>query len=201
MRAIIVALISACATTPPPPAGGPRGLHASDHLDEAHAHDQVAKHRFAGHEDDDVQPWTRHWDTRHDDEQAAAVHRSQAADLQAAYEQACKGRTLAQASASPLERSIGGYATATTVVFYLDRRIRSPDRLLADLACHRAWMMLAPEDDKDDPLDLPGLVIDANGGVDGIAVSISARDPEIVAELLRRSAHLLEHDRPRADVR
>lgn len=198
MRAFIVALISACASTPPTPAGGPRGLRASDHLDEAHAHDQVAKHRFVGHEEDDAEPWTRHWDTRHDNEQAAAVHRSQAAELQAAYERACRGRTLAQASVSPLERSSGGYATATTAVFYLDRAIRSPDLLIAALACHRAWMMLAPEDDKDDPLDLPDLVIDASGGVDGIAVSISARDPDVVAELLRRSAHLRERLRPGA---
>lgn len=170
-------------------------------MDEARVHDELARRRFAGH-DDNGGPWVRHWDTAHDNEQAAAVHRSHAAELRAAYEQACKDRTPAEASISPLDRyGIGGRATSSTVVFYLDPKAGPPDRLLADLECHRAWMMLAPEDDAADPLDLPGLVIDANGDFDGITVSIRTRDPETAGELQRRSTHLVERGRPRADLR
>lgn len=201
MRAIVILLISACASAPPPPSGGPRGLHATEHIDEARAHDELAKHRFAGHEENGG-PWVRHWDTAVENEQAATVHRSHAATLRAAYEQACKDRTPAEASVSPLERfGIGGAVTASAVVVYLDAKAGPPDRLLADLECHRAWMMLAPEDDDADPLDLPGLVVDANGDVDGITVSIATRDPSYAGELRRRAAHLLERHRPGADVR
>ncbi len=169
-------------------------------MEQARVHDELARHRFVGHEEDGG-PWVRHWDTATENEQAASVHRSHAEELRAAYEQACKDRTPAVASISPLDRyGIGGSASSSTVVFYLDPSAGPPDRLLADLECHRAWMMLAPGDDADDPLDLPGLVIDAKGDVDGITVSIGARDPEIVGELQRRAAHLLERRPPRVDL-
>ena len=201
MRTVACLLIAACASTPAAPTGGPRGLRASEHLDEAHAHDELARHRFAGREEDGG-PWVRHWDTASENEQAAVVHRSKAATLRAAYEEACRARTPAEASISPLDRyAIGGTASSTVVVFYLDASAGPPERLLASLQCHRAWMMLAPEEDRADPLDLPGLVIDANGGIDGITVSIRARDPEIVAELQRRAARILERRTPRADPR
>jgi len=185
-------LIAACVSTSTGPSGGPRGLRASEHIEEAHSHDELARHRFAGNEEDGG-PWVRHWDTASENEQAAAVHRSQAAALRAAYEQACRGRTAAQASISPFDRyAIGGTATAGTVVFYLDASAGPADRWVADIECHRAWMMLAPEDDEADPLDLPGLVIDAKGDRNGITVSIEARDPDVAGELHKRAAHLLE---------
>ena len=204
MRVIAILVLSACATSPPPPKGGPRGLRASEHLEAAHTHDQLAKHRFTGREEENGGPWVRHWDTGSEDEQAAAVHRSQAATLRAAYERACKGkdRTPAEAAISSLDRyGIGGSVTSSAVVFELDPRAGPPDRLLADLECHRAWMMLAPEGDDADPLDLPGLVIDAKGDLSGITVSIVARDPATVGELQRRAAHLLERRAPRVDLR
>jgi hypothetical protein len=201
MRAVVFLLVSACATTPLPPKGGPRGLRASEHMDEAHVHDELARHRFAGHEEDGG-PWVRHWDTGSENEQAAAVHRSHAAALRAAYDQACKDRTPAEASISPVERyGNGGSVTPNAVVFYLDAKAGPGDRLLADLECHRAWMMLAPEGDDADPLDLPGLAIDATGDLDGITVSLAARDPDIVSELHRRAAHLLERRPPRGNQR
>lgn len=44
----------------------------------------------------------------------------------------------------------------------------------------------------DCPLDLPDIVVSATGDADGITVTISARDPDVVAELKRRAAHELE---------
>jgi hypothetical protein len=200
MRTVVFLVISACATTPPSPKGGPRGLRASEHMDEAHSHDELARHRFAGHEDDG--PWAGHWDTGTENEQAAAVHRSHAAALRAAYAHACKGRTPAEASLSPLDRhGTGGSVTTNAVVFYVDASAGSADRVLADLECHRAWMMLAPEADDIDPLDLPDLAIDATGDLDGITVSLIARDPDIVPELHRRAKLLLERLAPRGNLR
>ena len=169
-------------------------------MDEAHLHDELARHRFVGHEENGG-PWVSHWDTGSEDEQAATVHRSHAAALRATYEQACKDRTPAEASISPLERfGVGGSVTTNAVVFYLDASAGPSERLLADLECHRAWMMLAPEADDTDPLDLPGLAIDAAGDLDGITVSLATRDADIVPELRRRAAHLLERHRPRGNL-
>lgn len=201
MRTLAWLLLAACATSPPAPKGGPRGLRASEHMEEAHTHDELARHRFTGH-DENGGPWVRQWDTASENEQAAAVHRSHAAALRAVYDRACKDRTPAEASISPLDRyGIGGSVTSTAVVFYLDPRAGPPDRLLADLECHRAWMMLAPEDDDGDPLDLAGLVIDAKGDLDGITVSIVVADPAVFGELQRRATRLLERRVPRADLR
>jgi hypothetical protein len=170
-------------------------------MDEAHVHDQLARHRWAGYEESGG-PWVRRWDTGSENEQAAAVHRSHAAALRDAYEQACKDRTPAEASTSPLERhGIGGSVTTNRIVFYLDASAGPRDRVLADLECHRAWMMLAPEADDADPLDLPDLAIDATGDLDGITVSLAARDPDILPELQRRAAHAIERYRPRGSLR
>ena len=194
-------LLAACATTPPPPpAGGPRGLRASEHLDEAREHDRLATRstwpdaKTSGPESPLAPhiPWVRTWDSAAQHERAAAVHRSTAAALNAAYDEACGTRPPEEVSLSPLEQhALGGANTATGVVLYLSPTV-GPDRLIADLDCHRAWMMLAPADMADCPLDLPGLVRDARGDKDGITVTIGVRDPKLVAELQRRAAVQLE---------
>lgn len=137
--------------------------------------------------------WNRSWDTHGEQEQRAKVHRSKAAALQAAYEEACGARPLAEVSISPLKRyASSGWNTSTGVVLYLVPEAGPAERLLADLKCHRAWMMLAPADMDDCPLDLPGLALDAHGEGDRITVSISVRDRKLVGELQRRAARELE---------
>lgn len=201
MRNITLLLLAACATVPPPPPqGGPRGLRASEHLDEAQSHDALARRRTwpdamtSGPNSPNAPnvPWFRTWDSANEHERAADAHRSKAASLQAAYDEACGERSLAEVSVSPLERyAIGGWNTTTGVIVYLAPNA-GPDRLLADLKCHRAWMMLAPANMDACPLDLPGLAIDARGDKEGITVSIVVRDPKLVGELHRRAAVELE---------
>lgn len=201
MRSISLVLLAACATTaPPPPQGGPRGLRASEHLDEAHEHDRLASRRVwpdvkttgADSANAPNVPWIRTWDSAVEHQRVADVHRSKAAGLQAAYDEACGTRSLDEVSVSPLERyAIGGWTTTTGIILYLAPAM-GPDRLLADLNCHRAWMMLAPANMDDCPLDLPGLALDARGDNDGITVSIVVRDPKLVGELQRRAALQLE---------
>ena len=192
--------LGACATTPAPrqPQAGPRGLRANEHLDVARDYEERALERAHPPEEQATpgsvgSPWMRRWDTGNDDEQIAAIHRSRAAELQAEFEQACGSRPLAEISISPLQRySIGVTRTASGATFLLAPAAGPPDRLMADIRCHRAWMMLSPSNMEDCPLDLPGLQIDAHGDADSITVSLAVRDPSLVAELQRRSAHDVE---------
>lgn len=200
MRAFGLILVAACATTqPPPPTGGPRGLRASEHRDVARQHENTAKEdsrwpdTFAartasGHNI----AWFRSWDSAAEQERLAEIHRTKALQLQAAYEEACRDRPADRTAVSPLQRyGIGGWNTATGVIIYLTPTT-SPDELLAELRCHRAWMMLAPSGMDDCPLDLPGLAFDARGDDEGVTLSIIVRDAALVDELHRRAAHDLE---------
>jgi hypothetical protein len=138
-------------------------------------------------------PWVRSWNTSQDDERLASIHRSKAAELQAAYEEACGTRPVEQVSKSPLSRyGVGGWNTSTGVIMYLTAEAGMPDDVMAAMKCHRAWMMLAPAGMEDCPLDLPGIQVDARGDKEGITVSIVVRDPNLVEELHRRAAHELE---------
>jgi hypothetical protein len=137
--------------------------------------------------------WHRNWDTAADQERAAAVHRSEAQAIYAAYEEACAGRPTTEVSVSPIVRyGLGGGVTADGVVLYLSTDAGPPDRLIADLRCHRAWMRLAPANMDACPLDLAGLQVHAEGSGEGITLTLSVRDQSLVPELQRRAAHDLE---------
>jgi hypothetical protein len=200
MRTLAIVLLSACAAnTAPAVKGGPRGPHVDEHLQLARYHDEQA--RLDGRWPDTMAPsahgtsipWTRSWDAGADHERLAALHRSKADELHAAYEEACGTRPLAEVSVSPIARhGIGGWNTQAGVVLYLGAYAGEPDHLLADLKCHRAWMMLSDAAMDDCPLDLPGLTLDVRGDDEGITVLMGIRDPKLVDELHRRAAHDLE---------
>ncbi len=203
----IMVLLAACATTSTTstPKGGPRGLRVSDHLEVAAQQDQQARDRSAwpetsvmtpgGYATDQpvAMPWYRSWDTAAEHERLAAIHRSQAAELEAEYEQACGNTPAADVAMSPLVRyGVGGWPTANGVIVYLSPNAGTPDQLLAAMKCHRAFMMLAPADMDDCPLDLPGLELDARGDPNGVTVSMTVKDSALIPELQRRAAHDLE---------
>jgi hypothetical protein len=199
MRTILVLLLSACAATPKPAAkGGPRGLHADEHLDLAREYDEQAMQSSRWPEVSSSPgavgiPWTRSWTASDEHQRAAAAHRGRADALHLAYDEACGDRPLAKVSISPLQRfGIGGWNTQTGVILYLSPAAGTPDRLIADMKCHRAWMMLTETGMDDCPLDLPGIKLDARGDAEGITVSLSVSDPALVSELQRRAAHDLE---------
>ncbi|HEX5061909.1 MAG TPA: hypothetical protein VFV99_21220 [Kofleriaceae bacterium] len=138
-------------------------------------------------------PWHRTWDTAGDQERAAAAHRSEAQAIYAAYDEACAGRSSSDISVSPIVRyGQGGGVTPDGVELYLSTAAGPPERLLADLKCHRAWMRLAPANMDACPLDLAGLLIDARGSGEGITLTLSVRDRSLIPELQRRAAHDLE---------
>jgi len=200
MRTLAPLLLSACAaSTTPAVKGGPRGPHADEHIRLAHHHEEQARldgrwpDMRASNASETPLPWTRSWDAAADHERLAAIHRSKADELHAAYTDACGTRPLDEVSVSPIQRhGIGGWNTQTGVVLYLRGNVGAPDRLLADLKCHRAWMMLSGAGMDDCPLDLPGITLDVRGESEGITVLIGIRDPKLVEELHRRAAHDLE---------
>ncbi len=200
MRRLALALLAGCATTQPvPPTGGPRGMRATDHLDAARQNEQRAKDDArwpdtfaAGTASGHNIAWFRSWDSAAEQERMAEIHRTKAAQLQAAFDEACGPRSASDVSVSPLQRyGLGGWNTTTGVIVYMSPTTK-PDALLAELRCHRAWMMLAPAGMDDCPLDLPGLAFDARGDAEGVTLSIIVRDAALVGELHRRTAHDLE---------
>lgn len=205
MRLFVLApVLLGCAAVPTPePKGGPRGLRGSEHLEAATNHDAAARERETWPDTrmgapGDLQqpvamPWYRSWDTAVEHERQAQTHRAKAAEIQAQYDEACGASPGREATVSPLETfGVGGWNTATGVIVYLAPEAGPPDRLLAQMKCHRAAMMLAPSRMEDCPLDLPGIALDARGEEGGITVSIVVRDPKLVPELQRRAAHDLE---------
>jgi hypothetical protein len=75
-----------------------------------------------------------------------------------------------------------------------------PDRLMAAMHCHRAWMMLGEAGMEDCPLDLDGLAIETYGDETGISVEITVRNRALVPELQRRAAKDLERSMANAAV-
>ncbi len=144
--------------------------------------------------------WVRTWDTYADQQRHARVHRGEAAALHAEYEEACRPYGLATSSVSPIQRyAIGGGPTATGVAIHLSRYAGTPDALMAELRCHRAWMMMGPVEMDACPLDLPGLAIEARGQGDAVTLTISVDGDAARDELQRRTARDLEDARRRRD--
>lgn len=199
-RALAIILLSACGATPPPVhEGGPRGLRATDHMSEARRHEEADRQRMSwpdtrspGPTEPHLRVWFRSYDSGEHD-RLADIHRSEAGAMNAEFSEACAGLSGDEITVSPLKRfGVGGWNTTTGVILYLTPQTHAPDKLLAQMRCHRAWMMLGPSDMEDCPLDLPGLAIDARGDENGVTVSLVVRDPKLVTELQRRAAKDLE---------
>ena len=144
-------------------------------------------------------PWVRSWATSGTHQRIAADHRSQAAAMQAEFDDACRGKSGADVEVSPLIRyGRGGWTTQSGVIIFLSPQAGAPDEVLSAIRCHRAFMMLASSDMDECPLDLPGLELDARGDVDGITLSITVKNSALIPELQRRAARELEVGQQRA---
>ena len=202
-RNLAAVLLSACATTSTTAdKPGARGPTAADHLAAAHQHDELARQQWmypdSRHDSTGAQAsisgaWTRTWDTSQDHDRLARIHRSAAAQLHAEYDEACGSMSPTDVSVSPLQRyGIGGTPFEHGAIIYLSPEAGPPERLLRDMRCHRAWMMLGPSGMDDCPLDLAGIQVTARGDAKEIAVTIKVRDAALVDELHRRTALELE---------
>jgi hypothetical protein len=200
--AAMVAGAAGCATPAEQARPGSRGMRASDHLEAAREHTEAAeKARWPDTRPAPQQgpgavgggpPWFYYWDA---DEHArlAQEHRSEAAAIEAEYAQACGTTPAADVSVSPLQRwAIGGQPAPRGAIVYLSSDAGPPERVLAAMRCHRAWMMLGRNGMDDCPLDLAGIEVVAHATADSIEVLITTRDPSLVAELQRRTAKDVE---------
>jgi hypothetical protein len=208
MRSHLLLLLAASCTAPPPPEHptppGYRGPHASEHLEQAQDQERLAREGTMwpdtrpysnGRVDQPVvaMPWQRSWTTPESHEQLAQMHRAAAAELNADFQRACADHTPDDIARSPIERfGIGGVSVADGVIVFLAPEAGPAHHLLADVACHRAWMMLSPANMEGCALDLDGIQVDAMGDEAGITLRITERDPALVPELQRRAAKDLE---------
>lgn len=204
-RSILLCLVTACAAPIANEKPGPRGLRADQHLSIASRESDRAAELTSW---PDMRPgpdgtnvnqqraagtWFGTWDTAAEHHRLAQVHRSAAVQLQAEYEEACGEMPAEVVSVSPLQRyAVGGSPTTDGTLVLLSAEAGPPDRLLAAMRCHRAWMMLGRTDMDDCPLDLSGLQVSARGDASGIELTMTVKDPSLVDELRRRAAHDLE---------
>jgi len=203
-RTFALYLIAACGATSLTEQPGPRGLRADQHLAIASREDARAG-ELATWPDTRPAPvngatpmlatqsWFGTWDTVAEHQRLARSHRSEAGALEAEYEQACGTTPAEVAAASPLARyALGGTPVDGGIVVLLSPEAGPPERLLAAMQCHRAWMMLGRSDMADCPLDLPGIKVSARGDANAIELAITVTDPALVPELRRRAARDLE---------
>ena len=203
-RSILLSLVAACAAPIANEKPGPRGLRADQHLSIASREADRAEELTRW---PDTRPgpdgtvnqarasgaWFGTWDTAAEHDRLAQVHRSAAAQLEAEYTEACGETPADVVSVSPLQRyAVGGSPTANGMLVLLSAEAGPPDRLLAAMRCHRAWMMLGRTGMDDCPLDLPGLQVSARGDASGIEITMTVKVPSLVDELRRRAAHDLE---------
>jgi hypothetical protein len=177
-------------------------MRADAHLDAARSHDARAaslarwpemQRDPTGFEDPASGLWYRAFDSARNESRLAAQHRTEAARIQAEFDEACAELTGAEITTSPLQRyGLGGIPTETGVVVVLAREAGPPNRLMAALRCHRAWMMLGEAGMENCPLDMKGLKIQTYGDETGISVEITVNDRALVPELHRRAAQDLE---------
>jgi hypothetical protein len=208
-RAIATILLAACASVPPAPQRptepGSRGMRASEHLEAARDQDHQAQQDqmwpdtrpidTSGRVDQPVDiPWRRQWDSAEQHQRLAVSHRAAAAELQAEFQRACGSRSQEDIARSPIARfGIGGVPAEHGAIVFLAGEAGPANHLLADIECHRAWMMLDANPGMDAcPFDLADVHFDAVGDEGGITLQITARDPTIVQELQRRVARDLE---------
>ena len=204
---LVVCVLAACGGPQLAETPGLRGLRADQHLAMASREDSRAEElthwpgpRGANPEASNPADqlvtggaWFGSWDTVAEHRKVAEYHRDAAAQLEAAYEQACGDASGEGVSVSPLERyGIGGSPVPGGTLILLSSDAGPPDKLLSAMRCHRAWMMLGRTDMDDCPLDLPGIHVDARGNADGIELTITVADPKLVDELRRRAAHDLD---------
>lgn len=178
-------------------------MRVDEHLAEARRHEAAARERETwpvtttmtpGGETPVAMPWYRTWNASADHDRFAKQHRSQAATLQLAFDDACRDVPPELARSSPIAVfGIGGAPIDGGAIVYLRPTGGSPDELLAHLRCHRAWMMLSHAADMDAcPLDLPGLIVEARGDDTGVTLELRVKDAAMIRELQRRVANQLE---------
>ena len=212
MRPYLVFALVACSQTLSQPSSPPkvsRDLDANEHIVAAREEDERARELASWPEvrTSDVggakevgrfdEPAAGLWYSKWGEQPAehlrrAETHRNAAAQLHAAYDEACAGIAPSLARVSPLERyGQGEMVTTDGVLVFLGKPGVTTQQLRAELRCHQAWTAVS-EIDEDGPLDLPELRIVMHEDSTGISVELQIADKAMIPELQRRTARQLE---------
>ena len=178
----------------------PDDMTAAEHQAAAREHSEMVSgspyHHPMGSYSSGSYPWY-YWSPDDEHRALAQAHRDSAEQLKLQYEAACAGLSDRAAAASPLETSMVDTSPIEGgIAFHLVESAGPPDRLVAELRCHRAWLKLAPSAGAaDDPLQLDGVTWLARGGNAGVEVLALASADSVRAELARRAAIVSERVR------
>lgn len=203
---VALVILAACGGATTEESSSPRGPRASDHMAMAHREtkrsDELARWpetRTAAEAGPQfsVARWSGRWDTEEDHRRMAQVHRGEAAQLEVAYQDACGTASANEVMVSPLRRyGVWTGSSEGGSIAVLGPDAGPPEKLLAALRCHRAWMMLGRSAMDDCPLDLPGLHVAARGDAAGTELTFTIDDATLVPELRRRVARDVEAKQP-----
>jgi len=172
-------------------------MTASEHLAQARAHSEAAgnsPHEYPAAYGSSSYPWYYYWDPTTEHRAIAEAHRDAADQLRLSYEAACSAVPRDTAWMSPLDR----YARAMNplprgVVIHLSTEAGTPESVLAEIRCHRAWLMLETRaSNADSPLLVEGVVFVVHAGGAGIEVMIGLDDVAKLPELVRRARLTVE---------
>jgi hypothetical protein len=167
---------------------GPPAIRTAEHVQEARKHDEIARSRTAtpvtSEPGSPVKPWVAKWDPEAPSDSKA---------IEAEYAAACGRREVEKTVGSPLTRHrVGGWNTERGVVVLLSPLAGPEPQLIGDLRCYRAWLLAGTGVEKDSPLAVPGLIVDAKGNQDGIELTLTLRDSRLIPELQRRVSRQVE---------
>lgn len=203
-------ILAACGTTT---GTRPEDMTAAEHRREARRHDREGMrapyvrgayygdaYYGSGYWSHGFYPWGYYWssgwNTGASHFTEADEHEAAAAVLEKRYRDTCALVAPNTAPTPPLDRFVRSATPADRgVTLRLAREAGPPDVLLAEIQCHTAWLQLAPRAEAaNDITAVKGIEYAIRAEPDGIAVTITASDPQAVAEL-RRRAELIEKRR------
>jgi hypothetical protein len=136
--------------------------------------------------------WSSRWDTGASHYAEAEEHEAAADVLEKRYRDTCALVAPNTAPIPPLDRFVRSVApTDRGVILRLARDAGPPDMLLAEIQCHTAWLQLAPRPEAaNDITAVKGIEYVVRAEADGITVTITAADPNGIAELRRRAERI-----------
>lgn len=199
-RSASFVVLLGCSSSAKPPPEAPRDLHATEHREAAEAHVARAAElarltdALGGPTDRIEDPVNELWVRSVAEESAASEHLAEAERIENDAATACAGMTEDQKQRSPIQRfAIGWLPKEDGVVVLLPTTAGAPDKLVAELRCHRLWMQLGRAPADRCPLDLGGVDVVAYGDLRGISVELTPRDRAQVAEIQRRTEYVIVH--------
>jgi hypothetical protein len=186
-----LAVTSACAGPRATGAGTrPDDMTADEHRVSARRHDEIGRQGpyLRGRA---WAPWTYSWDPATEHLAERDAHLAAAETLETRYRKACADVPVGAESGSPLSgRAISASPIDGGVLLLLDPAAGPPDQVLAEIRCHRAWLVLE---------DRPGLADDVVA-LDHVRYSAQVRDEAIELRVTARSKDQVEELRRRASA-